>query len=176
MSIDVNSANYQAVKLRNCVSQLNEVKSNLISYKNQLDAEWSSDEIWSIDATIAKLSKRIQDIQNRLNSTADNIVNTANQIRQEEIAAERRRQQELARQRAQREAQRRAAEQQAAQERAAAEAAKAAEEEQKAMDDLKDKINKVKSKTKKNKLIRKLNEPGITSRELQEFYDKIMGK
>ena len=110
-----------------------------------------------------------------MNATADSVINSTNQIRQEEIAAERRRQQEIARKRAQREAQQRAAEQKAAQERAAAEQARKAEKERKAMDDLRDKINRVKSKSKKNKLVKKLNEPGITSQELQEYFDKIMG-
>ena len=175
MSVDVNMANYQASQLRNYATQLNDVKISLIAYRNQLDANWSSDEIKSIDCAINKITNRIQDIQKKLNVTADNVMNSANQIRQEEIAAERRRQQEIARKRAQREAQQRAAEQKAAQERAAAEEARKAEEERKAMYDLRDKINKVKSKSKKNKLIKKLNEPGITSQELQEYFDKIMG-
>lgn len=175
MSVDVNMANYQASQLRNYATQLNDVKISLIAYRNQLDANWWSDEIKSIDCAINKITNRIQDIQNKLNVTADNVMNSANQIRQEEIAAERRRQQEIARKRAQREAQQRAAEQKAAQEHAAAEQARKAEEERKAMDELKDKINKVKSKSKKNKLVKKLNEPGITSQELQEYFDKIMG-
>ena len=175
MSVDVNMANYQASQLRNYATQLNDVKISLIAYRNQLDANWWSDEIKSIDCAINKITNRIQDIQNKLNVTADNVMNSANQIRQEEIAAERRRQQEIARKRAQREAQQRAAEQKAAQERAAAEQSRKAEEERKAMDELKDKINKVKSKSKKNKLVKKLNEPRITSQELQEYFDKIMG-
>lgn len=175
MSVDVNMANYQASQLRNYATQLNDVKISLIAYRNQLDANWWSDEIKSVDCAINKITNRIQDIQNKLNVTADNVMNSANQIRQEEIAAERRRQQEIARKRAQREAQQRAAEQKADHERAAAEEARKAEEERKAMDELKDKINKVKSKSKKNKLVKKLNEPGITSQELQEYFDKIMG-
>ena len=175
MGVDVNYAYSQANALKRQAGELNTVKANLLAYKSSLDANWSSDEIKSIDCAINKITNRIQDIQNKLNVTADNVMNSANQIRQEEIAAERRRQQEIARKRAQREAQQRAAEQKAAQERAAAEQARKAEKERKAMDDLRDKINRVKSKSKKNKLVKKLNEPGITSQELQEYFDKIMG-
>ena len=48
MSVDVNMANYQAIQLKNYAAQLNDVKINLIAYRNELDANWSSDEIKSV--------------------------------------------------------------------------------------------------------------------------------
>ena len=60
MSVDVNMANYQAIQLKNYAAQLNDVKINLIAYRNELDANWSSDEIKSVDNAINKITNRIQ--------------------------------------------------------------------------------------------------------------------
>lgn len=173
MSVDINSAYSQANQLKNYVSQLNVVLTNLNNYKSSLDTNWQGNEVKHLDNSINIIKRRIQTLLANLNSTADNIIRAANQIRQEEIQAEQRRQAEIARRRAAEEARRREVEQQAAQQKAAAEAAA---KEEKAMNDMMDKINKVKSKTKRNKLIAKSKENGITAAELEEYYNKIMGK
>lgn len=172
MGVNISQANSQAAQLRTYATRLNQVKSYLISYKSSLDSNWRGDEIKSIDSAIDAINRRIQNLQALLNSTATNIVDSANQIRREEIAAEeaRKRAEEAARQRQAQEAQRRAAE------IAAQKALDEAEKERKAMDDLLKKIEKVSNKAKKKKLLDKSKEPNITSEELEKFYKKIMGK
>lgn len=179
MGVNISQANYQAAQLRAYATRLNQVKSYLVSYKSSLDSNWRGDEIKLIDSAIDTINRRIQNLQALLNSTATNIIASANQIRKEEIAAEearrraeetRRRAEEAARQRQAQEAQRRAAE------LAAQKAMAEAEKERKAMDDLLKKIEKVTNKSKKKKLLEKAKEPNITSEDLEKFYKKIMGK
>lgn len=167
MSVDVNSANYQAGQLRNYSLQLNSISDSLKNYKSTIDTNWKGDEVKLIDNAIDKINRRIQNLQQNLNSTANNIINSANQIRQEEIQAEQRRQVKRL------EEERRKAAELLAQQQVLANA-KAKEEA--AMKDVMDKINKVSNKTKKNKLIAKSKENGITADELEKYYKKIMGK
>ncbi len=167
MSVDINLANYQAGQLRNYSLQLNGVVDSLKNYKSTIDINWQGNEVKLIDNAIDKINRRIQNLQQNMNSTANNIINSANQIRQEEIQAEQRRQVKRL------EEERRKAAEQLAQQQVLANA-KAKEEA--AMKDVMDKINKVSNKTKKNKLIAKSKENGITADELEKYYKKIMGK
>lgn len=152
MGVNISQANSQAAQLRTYATRLNQVKSYLISYKSSLDSNWRGDEIKSIDSAIDAINRRIQNLQALLNSTATNIVDSANQIRREEIAAEearrraeeaRKRAEEAARQRQAQEAQRRAAE------IAAQKALDEAEKERKAMDDLLKKLKRFLTKQRK---------------------------
>ncbi len=173
MGVNLSLANSQANQLRANASQLNSVKSNLTALKSSLSESWKGDEVAKINLAIDRIIAKLQSAANNLNNTANGIVGAANQIRQEEIAAEeRRRAEEEARRRvAQAEAERRSAEQ-----RAAREAQMAAEAERKAFDDILEKIKKVKNKTKRNKLLKKAQEPNITAKELEEYFHRIMGK
>lgn len=178
MGVNISQANYQAAQLRAYATRLNQVKSYLVSYKSSLDSNWRGDEIKLIDSAIDTINRRIQNLQALLNSTATNIIASANQIRKEEIAAEEaRRRAEEARKRAEEARQRQAQEaQRRAAELAAQKAMAEAEKERKAMDDLLKKIEKVTNKSKKKKLLEKAKEPNITSEDLEKFYKKIMGK
>ena len=94
MAIDVNAANVQARRMSDSISELYSARDKMRNCRSSITSGWKSDEVRyitaAIDQTIAQIEQAIRDIQ----SLKADVVNTANQIRQEEIAAQRRAQQQ----------------------------------------------------------------------------------
>ena len=94
MAIDVSAANVRARELRQQASELRDVKKRIDAYKNVLNLNWQGTEVQYYITAINKVGGKITSTANEMDSLADSIVSTANQIRAEEIAEEQRKYQE----------------------------------------------------------------------------------
>lgn len=94
MGIDVSAAYARAGELRQQASELRDVKKRIDAYKNMLNLSWQGTEMQYYITAINKVGGKITSTVNAMDSLAGSIVNTANQIRAEELAEEQRKYQE----------------------------------------------------------------------------------
>lgn len=116
MALDAATVCSYANQMNSKISDLRQAKSKLTSYKSALSTNWKGTEIYYITSAIDKSIRDIDAAISQISSTKTEIVNTANQIREAELAEEERIRKE------QEEAERKAAEEEA--ERAASSVAK----------------------------------------------------
>ncbi len=94
MAINVNQAMSQAGNLSRSRAELEAAKRKLVSYRDQINSNWKGKEVpyflRAIDQTIVSINHSIAE----LDSLKRDIVNTANQIRAQELEDERRQREE----------------------------------------------------------------------------------
>lgn len=88
MGVDVNLANVQAAQLRQYADSLKNAKKNMQSYKMEISGNWIGMETTYIHSGIDKVILQLDSVIAQLDSIQNDIVITASQIRQEEIARE----------------------------------------------------------------------------------------
>lgn len=88
MGVDVNRANGQAAQLKQYAEQLRAAKKNLQKYKTEITLNWVGKETAYIHTGIDQSIAQIDAVISQLETIQGDIVNTATQIRQEEIARE----------------------------------------------------------------------------------------
>lgn len=92
MGIDVTAAHIQSGQLKQYVYWLESAKNMMVNYKNQLNNNWFGSEVilinQSIDQVISSLDHNIDELKH----ISDDVINAANEIRREEIEAQRRQQ------------------------------------------------------------------------------------
>lgn len=89
MGIDLTNANARANELRAYATQLRSAKGNLSQYKGILGSSWQGTEITYYANAVGNVETKLIQVASELDSIANSIVATANQIRAEEEAAER---------------------------------------------------------------------------------------
>ena len=104
--IDVGSANARANELRSYANQLRSARSKISQYKRIFGTSWEGMEVTYYINAVGNVESRLNQAALELESIANSITTTANQIREEEEAAERARRE--AEERARQEAQQRA--------------------------------------------------------------------
>lgn len=87
MTMNINGTFQQADQLRSYETQLTQAKNNLRSYQSSLYANWNCEEMIYISRAIDQVLSEITSAQNQLVPIANEIKNTAEQIRREEEAA-----------------------------------------------------------------------------------------
>lgn len=87
MAINTFAANQQADRLRSYETQLTQAKNSLRAYQYSLTANWAGEEASHINRAIEQVLSQITAAQNQLAPLAQDIKNTAEQIRREEEAA-----------------------------------------------------------------------------------------
>ena len=98
MGISVSAAYDRARELRQQARNLRAVKNSMATYKNIINASWEGNEVKYYRQAITSIQNRLNSTADSLDSLAGSIETTANQIRAEEIEAERRYQEWLAEQ------------------------------------------------------------------------------
>lgn len=87
MSINIAAANYQASQLRSYAERLQQAKNQLNSYRSSLAANWQGSEVsyvtQGIDMAVAQIDAVMRDLQN----IANDVSNTAADIKREDDAA-----------------------------------------------------------------------------------------
>jgi predicted RNase H-like nuclease (RuvC/YqgF family) len=85
--INTSVANQYAEKLRSYETQLTQAKTNLRAYQTGITSGWQSAEVSYINRAIEQVLAQITAAQNQIAPIAQEIKNTAEQIRREEEAA-----------------------------------------------------------------------------------------
>lgn len=88
MGVDVNLANTQASQLQQYAESLKVAKQNMLSYKTEISVNWVGTETTYIHSGIDKAILQLDSAITQLETITGDIVTTASQIRQEEIARE----------------------------------------------------------------------------------------
>ncbi|CAM4339047.1 WXG100 family type VII secretion target [Paenibacillus tarimensis] len=88
MGINVGLASSQAGQLRQQASELSASLNNLAQFKAQLGQGWKAEEVAYINQAIDSIHKEITQLAAALNSLGGDIVQTAQEIREEELRRE----------------------------------------------------------------------------------------
>ncbi len=86
--ISVSDAYNKASRLNSCASDLRGIKSNLSSYKSNLNQAWQGQEMNSINSALDDLIRELGQQASAADSIASDIRTAAQEIRREEEAAE----------------------------------------------------------------------------------------
>lgn len=87
MAIDVSLASSQANTITGYYNTENGVKTSIASIKGDIALNWEADEMTSINTNIDSIVKDIATSMTELQTLSSDIVTTANEIKQEEVAA-----------------------------------------------------------------------------------------
>jgi len=93
MPINVNSANMQTDQLRSCEAQLAQAKNSIREYQSIISANWQAEEAAHINKAIESVLSEINAAIDQSGSIGSDIRSVADQIKQEEEAAEKARKQ-----------------------------------------------------------------------------------
>lgn len=148
MAIDITAANQQALQLSSCAEDLRQAKNQLLSYQSSLGVNWQGEEVKYIQKAINQNLEKINKLIAELEDLSGDVKSTAATIKREEEAAA-----EAARKKAAQEkaAKENAAKEKAAQEKTAREKAQRVAEAQKAYDEAVATLNQLQERLRKLK-------------------------